>query len=127
MSKKFSSKDIEFILDRINSWEGDITWIGICDSLEEHFGKKPSRQALSRHAVIVYAYQQKKKSKAEAVKHIKSPQSLAYASNKINKLEYENARLLNENNRLLVMIRDLQMVAYSKGLGEDQIFPQKKK
>lgn len=40
MSKKFSSKDIEFILDRINSWEGDITWVGICDSLEEHFGKK---------------------------------------------------------------------------------------
>lgn len=126
MSKKFSSKDVEFILDRINSWEGDITWIGICDSLEEHFGKKPSRQALSRHAVIVYAYQQKKKSKGEAVKHIKSPQSLAYASNKINKLEYENARLLNENNRLLVMVRDLLMVAYSKGIREDQIFPSKK-
>lgn len=39
MSKKFSSKDLEFILDKINSWEGDITWIGICGSLEEHFGK----------------------------------------------------------------------------------------
>lgn len=127
MSKKFSSKDIEFIVDKINSWEGDITWIGICGSLEEHLGKKPSRQALSRHAVIAYAYQQKKKSKGETVKHIKSPQSLAYASNKINKLEHENARLLNENNRLLVMVRDLQMVAYSKGLREDQIFSKNKK
>lgn len=67
-----------------------------------------------------------KKSKGETVKHIKSPQSLAYASNKINKLEHENARLLNENNRLLVMVRDLQMVAYSKGLREDQIFPKQK-
>ena len=127
MSKKFSSKDLEFILDKINSWEGDITWIGICGSLEEHFGKKPSRQALSRHAVIAYAYQQKKRIKGETVKHIKSAQSLAYASNKINKLEKENARLLNENNRLLVMVRDLQMVAYSKGLREDQIFSKNKK
>ncbi|MEH0017686.1 hypothetical protein V6330_25190, partial [Citrobacter portucalensis] len=69
----------------------------------------------------------KKKSKGETIKHIKSPQSLAYASNKINKLEHENARLLNENNRLLVMVRDLQMVAYSKGLREDQIFSKNKK
>lgn len=127
MSKKFNKEDIEFVLDKINGWEGDLTWVSLCDSVEEHFGKKPTRQALSRHTVIAYAYQQKKKSKGETVKHIKSPQSLAYASNKINKLEYENARLLNENNRLLVMVRDLQMVAYSKGLREDQIFSQNKK
>ena len=127
MSKKFSSKDIEFILDRINSWEGDITWVGICDSLEEHFGKKPSRQALSRHTAIKYAYNQKKKNKYNTVTNIKKPQSLAYASNKIRTLESENARLLNENNRLLIMVRDLQMVAYSKGLREDQIFSQNKK
>ncbi|ELK0171361.1 TPA: hypothetical protein KUN15_000451 [Escherichia coli] len=126
MSKKFNKEDIEFVLDKINGWEGDLTWVSLCDSVEEHFGKKPTRQALSRHTVIAYAYQQKKKSKGETVKHIKSPQSLAYASNKINKLEYENARLLNENNRLLVMVRDLQMVAYSKGLREDQIFSQNK-
>ncbi|EGP6008550.1 hypothetical protein I0G08_004652, partial [Salmonella enterica] len=107
MSKKFNKEDIEFVLDKINGWEGDLTWVSLCDSVEEHFGKKPTRQALSRHTVIAYAYQQKKKSKGETVKHIKSPQSLAYASNKINKLEYENARLLNENNRLLVMVRDL--------------------
>ncbi|EIJ6971891.1 hypothetical protein LJL54_001954 [Salmonella enterica] len=127
MSKKFNKEDIEFVLDKINGWEGNLTWVSLCDSVEEHFGKKPTRQALSRHTVIAYAYQQKKKSKGETVKHIKSPQSLAYASNKINKLEYENARLLNENNRLLVMVRDLQMVAYSKGLREDQIFSQNKK
>lgn len=126
MSKKFNKEDIEFVLDKINGWEGDLTWVSLCDSVEEHFGKKPTRQALSRHTVIAYAYQQKKKSKGETVKHIKSPQSLAYASNKINKIEYENARLLNENNRLLVMVRDLQMVAYSKGLREDQIFSQNK-
>lgn len=126
MSKKFNKEDIEFVLDKINGWEGDLTWVSLCDSVEEHFGKKPTRQALSRHTVIAYAYQQKKKSKGETVKHIKSPQSLAYASNKINKLEYENARLLNENNRLLVMVRDLQMVAYSKSLREDQIFSQNK-
>lgn len=127
MSKKFNKEDIEFVLDKINGWEGDLTWVSLCDSVEEHFGKKPTRQALSRHTVIAYAYQQKKKSKGETVKHIKSAQSLAYASNKINKLEKENARLLNENNRLLVMVRDLQMVAYSKGLREDQIFSQNKK
>lgn len=127
MSKKFNKEDIEFVLDKINGWEGDLTWVSLCDSVEEHFGKKPTRQALSRHTVIAYAYQQKKRTKGETVKHIQSPQSLAYASNKINKLEYENARLLNENNRLLVMVRDLQMVAYSKGLREDQIFSQNKK
>ncbi|HAJ2744247.1 TPA: hypothetical protein HMS98_24870, partial [Escherichia coli] len=102
MSKKFNKEDIEFVLDKINGWEGDLTWVSLCDSVEEHFGKKPTRQALSRHTVIAYAYQQKKRIKGETVKHIKSAQSLAYASNKINKLEKENARLLNENNRLLV-------------------------
>ncbi|HCT8059529.1 TPA: hypothetical protein OT947_000953 [Enterobacter hormaechei] len=127
MSKKFNKEDIEFVLDKINGWEGDLTWVSLCDSVEEHFGKKPTRQALSRHTVIAYAYQQKKRIKGETVKHIISAQSLAYASNKINKLEKENARLLNENNRLLVMVRDLQMVAYSKGLREEQIFSQNKK
>lgn len=127
MSKKFNKEDIEFVLDKINGWEGDLTWVSLCDSVEEHFGKKPTRQALSRHTVIAYAYQQKKRIKAENVKHIKSPQSLAYASNKIRRLESENGRLLNDNNRLLVMVRDLQMVAYGKGLREDQVFPNTKK
>ncbi|EKG6871854.1 hypothetical protein, partial [Klebsiella pneumoniae] len=114
MSKKFNKEDIEFVLDKINGWEGDLTWVSLCDSVEDHFGKKPTRQALSRHTVIAYAYQQKKRTKGETVKHIKSPQSLAYASNKISKLETENSRLVSENNRLLLMVRDLQMVAYGK-------------
>ena len=127
MSKNFNKEDIEFILDKINGWEGDLTWVSLCDSVEEHFGKKPTRQALSRHTVIAYAYQQKKRIKGETVKHIKSPQSLAYASNKINKLEKENSRLVSENNRLLLMVRDLQMIAYGKCIREDQIFPENKK
>ncbi|WP_426709842.1 hypothetical protein [Enterobacter cloacae complex sp. 284J4] len=46
MNKKFSSKI--FLLIILKQQLGrDITWIGICGSLEEHFGKKPSRQALS--------------------------------------------------------------------------------
>lgn len=77
--------------------------------------------------MIAYAYQQKKKIKGETVKHIKSPQSLAYASSKINKLEAENSKLVSENNRLLLMVRDLQMVAYSKCIREDRIFPENKK
>lgn len=40
MSKKFNKEDIEFILDKINGWEGDLTWVSLCDSVEEHFGKK---------------------------------------------------------------------------------------
>ena len=55
MSKKFNKEDIEFVLDKINGWEGDLTWVSLCDSVEEHFGKKPTRQALSRHTVIAYA------------------------------------------------------------------------
>lgn len=39
MSKKFNKEDIEFVLDKINGWEGDLTWVSLCDSVEEHFGK----------------------------------------------------------------------------------------
>lgn len=39
MSKKFNKEDIEFILDKINGWEGDLTQVSLCDSVEEHFGK----------------------------------------------------------------------------------------
>jgi hypothetical protein len=27
MSKKFNKEDIEFVLDKINGWEGDLTWL----------------------------------------------------------------------------------------------------
>ena len=27
MSKKFNKEDIEFVLDKINGWEGDLTWV----------------------------------------------------------------------------------------------------
>lgn len=39
MSKKFNKEDIEFVLDKINGWEGGLTWVSLCDSLEEHFSK----------------------------------------------------------------------------------------
>ncbi|WET14757.1 hypothetical protein P2W49_20525 [Yersinia intermedia] len=122
MSKKFSDEDIRFILDKINSWEGkDIKWDLVCDSLCEYFCKRPTRQALSRHPAILYAYKNIKHREHAVVVPVKKPQTIAYAANRIAKLESDNTRLADENSRLLVMVRDLQMIAYSKCNREEQI------
>lgn len=117
MSKKFSDQDIRFILEKINGWEGkDITWDLICDSLIAYFCKRPTRQALSRHPEIIYAYKNIKGRKQAVVEYVKKPQSIAYAANRIVKLTSENTRLATENSRLLIMVRDLQMIAYGKSI-----------
>lgn len=122
MSRKFSDGDIRFILDKINSWEGkEIKWDLVSDSLVEYFCKRPTRQALSRHSEILHAYKNIKNRKQTVVASVKKPQTIAYAANRITKLQSENARLADENSRLLIMVRDLQMVAYSKCIREDQI------
>lgn len=123
MSRKLYQEDIIKILDIINHWEGGITWKLICDSVCQILNRDLTRQGLARHPEIVSAYGLAKlrcKQAIPVLKQVHLPLGAAENS-RLSKLQDENSRLRKENERLLVMIRNLQLVAYSKCIREEQI------
>lgn len=122
MAKHLSRSDIRIIVSLIRGWdEKKITWPAICEVVEPHIGKRPTRQSLNAHQAIVEAYQAKKAAlKNEGVAK-RRPASLSIAASRIANLEAE-VRELKEQNRLYKqMFTVWQYNAYKRGLLKSQL------
>ncbi|WP_350327100.1 hypothetical protein [Pectobacterium aroidearum] len=121
MGRKLYQEDLINILDIINEWEGrSITWDSICIAVSGRLKKVLTRQCLARHPEIVSAYtlaKQKNKIKEFGVKDV----HFDLCNTELSNLKNDNLRLRKENERLLIVIRNLQLVAYSRGVREEQI------
>ena len=121
MAKHLTEVDIEKIVHALDGWEGRLTWEALCDSLQPLIGTRPTRQTLSAYIKIKEAFQHKKGRSDLTADTAKMPASLTVAAQRIKRLEEENARLKNENERLLEQFVIWQYNAYSQGLTEQQL------
>lgn len=121
MAKHLTDRDIEKILGVLDGWEGKLTWDGLCEASVIHIGKRPTRQSLNANLRIKQAFIDKKLRLKNDFREIKTPPSLAIAGQRIKRLEEENARLKDENNRLLEQYVVWQYNAYRHGLTEDKL------
>jgi hypothetical protein len=121
MAKHLTEVDIEKILHTLDGWEGRLTWEALCDSMRPLIGTRPTRQTLSAHVKIQEAFQHKKGRRDLTNVRAKVPVSLTVAAQRIKRLEEENARLKNENERLLEQFVIWQYNAYCHGLTEQQL------
>lgn len=121
MAKHLTEKDINKILGALDGWEGKLTWDRLCESVAALVGKKPTRQSLSSHQKIKLAFVNKKKRLREDIEEVKTPQSLALAAQRIKRLEEINARLKNENDRLIEKFVIWQYNAYRNGVMQEDL------
>lgn len=124
MSRKLYQEDIIKILDLINTWDGALTWGLIINDVCKLLKRGLTRQCLARHPEIVNAYALAKLrcKKQTALAHNPVQLRSGNADNlKELQLKEDNSRLRKENERLLIMIRNLQLVAYSKCIREEEL------
>lgn len=105
MSSPITAKHIQHIVAIIRSWPTDETlvWDAICNASEIIIGYKPTRQALSKKALLTNAYKTKKKeqkAKKLAFATVPIPKSMPAAVEQISKLKQENIQLRQELTRM---------------------------
>ncbi|MCK9752725.1 hypothetical protein LT702_14105 [Pseudomonas syringae pv. syringae] len=118
MTKHLTPLELSAIEDALYSWEGTITWAGVCDKVEALIGKSVTRQTLSGNSVIKRAYDQAKSRSSNVAPVTPSPSSLKIAADRISRLESEIAALKSENSKLIEKFLRWQYNAYIKGLTE---------
>lgn len=121
MAKHLTAADIAAIVNDLYSWEGPLSWEGLCDKVSSVIGKRPTRQSLSSHLEIRKAFAQAKiQSRAGAVS-VPTPSSLKIAGERISRLEAEINALKGENSRLLEQFVRWQYNASNAGIHESQL------
>jgi hypothetical protein len=105
MPKTISAKQLQHITALIRNWPVNekITWNAICTASKIIIGYVPTRQALSKKAILTNAYKTKKtefKVKRLALASVPVPKSMPAAVEQISKLKQENIQLRQELNRI---------------------------
>lgn len=118
MTKHLAQLELSAIEDALYSWEGVITWVGVCAKVEMLTGKSVTRQTLSGNSVIKRAYDQAKSRSNKLIPVAPSPSSLRNAADRISRLESEIAALKSENSKLIEKFLRWQYNAHIKGLTE---------
>ncbi|QHQ51944.1 hypothetical protein [Aeromonas media] len=105
MSSPITQKHLQHIAALIRDWpiNEQMTWDTICNSSKVIIGYVPTRQALSKKAILTNAYKTKKaelKVKRLALADVPVPKSMPAAVEQISKLKQENMQLRQELNRM---------------------------
>ncbi len=116
MAKHLAGKDIDIIINQIDSVRDKLTWEGLCDAVAPLIGTRPTRQTLNAHERVKTAFALKKEQIKSGFKSSKRPASLAIAEQRISRLESENDRLKRENGLLLQRFATWQYNAYKHGM-----------
>ncbi|MBM1205901.1 hypothetical protein [Pseudomonas fragi] len=117
MAKHLTGKDIVVLVNLIDAWEGKLGWDALCDAVGPLIGGRPTRQTLSSHHQVKFAFRYKKEQIKSGVITTQRPASLSIATQRIKRLESENERLKFENGRLLEQFIKWQYNAYRHGVG----------
>lgn len=119
--RHLTDHDIRVLVDSIDAWEGKLTWDALCDRAGELFGFRPTRQALYAHQAVKSAFGAKKNHLKQGPMPSRRPPSLAYAEQRIRKLESEVERLKHENERLIEQFIRWQYNAQKKGVTKSDL------
>lgn len=118
MAKHLTSKNIDALVALIDAWEGKLTWEALCEEGTKLIGSRPTRQTLNSHERIKNAYLSRKANLKAGYIPSKRPASLSIAEQRIRRLEGENGRLKEENDRLLEQFVRWQYNAYKHGMSK---------
>lgn len=121
MAKHLTSKDIDTLLRLLDAWDGKLTWEILCDEGAKLIGSRPTRQTLNAHESIKNAYLSRKAHLKTGLVQCKRPASLDIAAQRIRRLEGENSRLKEENDRLLEQFVRWQYNAYKHGMSKAKL------
>ncbi|MCO5354133.1 hypothetical protein [Acidovorax kalamii] len=121
-----SAADIETVVGVLDGWSGKLTWDRLIAVLAAKLRATYTRQALSNHARISDAFDQRKKALRNGSGESKrapkdmSPEMQA-AMQRLERLEAENERLKAENERLLVQFTLWLYNAEMRGVTKEQL------
>jgi hypothetical protein len=121
MAKHLTSKDVDIVVRLLDAWEGKLTWELLCDGAAKLIGTRPTRQTLNAHERIKNAYLSRKASVKTGLIPSKRPASLDIAAQRIRRLEGENNRLKEENDRLLEQFVRWQYNTYKHGMSKAKL------
>jgi len=121
MAKHLTSKDIDVLVRLIDAWEGKLTWEALCEEGAKLIGSRPTRQTLNAHEKIKKAYLGRKAYLKDSFIPTRRPASLSIAEQRIRRLEGENGRLREENDRLLEQFVRWQYNAYKHGMSKEKL------
>lgn len=121
MAKHLTAADIAAIANDLYSWEGPLSWEGLCDKVSSVVGKRPTRQSLSSHLEIRTAFAQAKSQSRTGAVPVPTPSSLKIAGERISRLEAEISALKRENSLLLEQFVRWQYNASNAGIHESQL------
>lgn len=116
MAKHLKDRDIERVVELLDGWKEKLTWEDLCDACEPVIGTRPSRQTLAKYPRIKNAFKECKKRLKERAREASTPDTLAQAAQRIERLQNENERLKRENQELLEQFVVWQYNAYVNGL-----------
>lgn len=124
-AKNLSDEAIGLIVGMLDGWKGKLTWNLLVDAIEKRLFVRYTRQALDKQVRIKCAYQLTKR-KAGVVMGFEHDKQLSTAevgmlTQRVNRIEDENARLKVENERLLEQFVTWAYNAHLKGLTKEQL------
>lgn len=124
MSKHLTNKERDYIINCISNWDDKqfkLTWDSLCIHISKKLGRKPTRQSLNMHKVIVEALSAKKNvlkdksKKSSKILNIElANKTIVSLQNKIKELEIRYNVLLEENVKL-------NYCCYLKGVSEKDL------
>jgi len=121
MAKHLTVKNIDVLVALIDAWEGKLTWEGLCNEGSKVIGSRPTRQTLNAHERVKNAYLSRKARIKSGHISTKRPASLSIAEQRIRRLEGENNRLKEENERLLERFAKWQYNVYKHGMSKEML------
>ncbi len=121
-SKNLTSSDVDQILSVLDGWVGKLSWDALVRAIDVRTGQLYTRQALSKHARVLEAFQNRKRSLVDSQLTepvAASSPELEAAMQRIARLEATVARLEAERTALLEQFARWAYNAHSRGLGHD--------
>lgn len=116
---------IERIVGVLDGWSGKLSWDLLIEAIEKRLGVRYTRQALDKHARIKSAYQSTKtrlsKAPGSELHQKLSTVEVGALTERLKRLEAENARLKVENESLLEQFVTWAYNAYLKGMTKEYL------
>jgi hypothetical protein len=123
--KNLEDESITRIAALLDGWSGKLTWDLLLDAVERHLRVRYTRQALNNHARIPDAFRHRKKmlaaSSAARRPNGQTSPELAPCLERIARLEGENQRLRDENDRFLAQFVRWAHNAYLHGVDKQTL------
>lgn len=123
--KNLDDDSIARIVALLDGWSGKLTWELLLDSVERRLRARYTRQALNNHSRIADAFRHRKKTLAGSGsarrRRILSSPELAACLERIARLEAENQRLQDENDRFLAQFVRWAHNAYLHGVDKQAL------